>query len=129
MASAGRFGNYGTPTAGTAGLYSQRLDAVYELCKYEFQPLATAFPTFIMNHFTNNSMYDAFNGTDYTPHNLQNYPEHSHWRAGLRARPPGSEPLVGGLCDAQLGDLQLTVTLATRASAPPGHASNVVRDL
>ena len=111
MASAPRrFGNYGTPTASTAGLYSQRLDDVHKLCKFEFEPLAVAFPTFIMNHFANNSVYDAFNGTDYTPHNLRNYPEHSHWRAGLHARPPGGKPLVGGLCDVQLGDLQLTVS-------------------
>ena len=79
------FGNYGTPHPSLAtGLYKQRLDELYARCHFEYEPVATAFPTFIMNHFANNSVYDAFNGTDYTPHNLVNYPEHSHWRKGLR---------------------------------------------
>ena len=52
-----------------------------------------------MNHFVNNSLYDDFNGTDYTPHNLVNYPEHSHWRSGLRPQPAGATPVRGALCD------------------------------
>lgn len=79
------FGNYGTPDSSlVAGLYTQQLEELYARCHFEYEPVATAFPTFIMNHFANNSVYDAFNGTDYTPHNLVNYPEHSHWRKGLR---------------------------------------------
>ena len=38
-------------------------------------------------------------GTDYTPHNLHAYPDHSHWRKGIRPQPPGSPPVQGGLCD------------------------------
>ena len=113
MADAARFGNYGTPDPQLgANLYTQRLDELYARCKFEYEPIATAFPTFIMNHFANNSVYDAFNGTDYTPHNLQNYPEHSHWRRGLRPRPTGSKPIVGGLCDIESsskGGLQYTI--------------------
>ena len=101
MASAARFGNYGTPDSShsAADLYAQPLEALHAACKFEYEPIAKSFPTFIMNHFANNTVYDAFNGTDYTPHNLINYPDHSHWRKGLRPRPPGSKPVVGGLCD------------------------------
>jgi hypothetical protein len=100
MADVSRFGNYGTPDLSTAGnLYEQSLEDLHARCNWEFEPVATAFPTFIMNHFANNSVYDAFNGTDYTPHNIVNYPEHSHWRKGLRPQPAGSKPIVGALCD------------------------------
>ena len=117
-AASTRFGNYGTPSAARElGLYSQRLDEIYERCerRFDYQPIASAFPSFIMNHFANNSVYDAFKGTDYTPHNLGAYPEHSHWRTGLRPRPVGSRPVVGGLCEVEMaaqrdgGSLQYTL--------------------
>jgi len=99
MADASRFGNYGTPIADASSLYKQRLDELHARCTFDYHPVAEAFPSFIMNHFADNKLYDAFNGTDYTPHNLRSYPEHSHWRAGLRPQPPGSKPVLGGLCD------------------------------
>ena len=98
--SSPRFGNYGTPSPShRPGLYSPRLTDLHKLCTWHYEDVQTAFPSFIMNHFANNSVYDAFNGTDYTPHNLKNYPEHSHWRKGLRPQPPGSPKIVGSLCD------------------------------
>ena len=98
--SSPRFGNYGTPSPShRPGLYSPRLTDLHKLCTWHYEDVQTAFPSFIMNHFANNSVYDAFNGTDYTPHNLKNYPEHSHWRKGLHPQPPGSPKIVGSLCD------------------------------
>ena len=102
-----RFGNYGTPNAGPQAaheLYGQSLDELHTRCegKWTYEPVESMFPSFIMNHFTNNSKYDAFEGTDYTPHNLHAYPDHSHWRKGIRPRPPGSPPVQGGLCDLPL---------------------------
>ena len=100
--SAGRFGNYGTPNAlHRANMYTQRLEELHARCNFQYEPVETAFPTFIMNHFANNSLYDAFNGTDYTPHNIGKYPEHSHWRKGLRPQSRGATPAVGGLCDVE----------------------------
>ena len=102
--AAPRFGNYGTPNAGprlSHELYGQSLDELHTRCeaKWKYEPVKSIFPSFIMNHFVNNSKYDAFEGTDYTPHNLHAYPDHSHWRKGIRPQPPGSPPVQGGLCD------------------------------
>ena len=99
---ASRFGTYGTPGDGhldSNGLYAQSLHELHARCSFEYAPIHKVFPSFIMNHFRDNEAYDAFRGTDYTPHNLHKYPEHSHWRHGLKPRPPGAPPVVGGLCD------------------------------
>jgi len=95
-----RFGNYGAPKADASGLYTQRLSSLHKRCNFDYDDVAIAFPSFIMNHFANNEIYDSFEGTDYTPHNLKNYPEHSHWRK-MRSRPAGSPRILGGLCDVE----------------------------
>lgn len=95
-----RFGNYGTPNpAHASGLYSIPLDTLHDRCTFDYSPVASAFPSFIMNHFANNTAYDAFKGTDYTPHNLEHYPTHSHWRNGLKPQLADHSAVGGALCD------------------------------
>lgn len=105
-----RFGNYGSPNAEASGLYKQRLAPLHKRCNFDYDDVAKAFPSFIMNHFANNEIYDAFEGTDYTPHNLKNYPDHSHWRK-MRPRPAGSPRVLGGLCDVDSDSEDLSYTI------------------
>ena len=102
---ASRFGNYGAPNGASTGLYTQRLDQLHQRCKFEYDDVARAFPSFTMSHFADNKLYDAFEGTDYTPHNLENYPTHSHWRK-MRPLPAGRPRVLGGLCDT-VGDAEI----------------------
>ena len=59
------------------------------------------FPSFIMNHFENSEKYDSFEGTDYTPHNIDNYPKDSFWRKKLRSVDESVPQIQGGICDVE----------------------------
>jgi len=107
-----RFGSYGMPAEQPSHqLYTQELRELHSQCTFGREPVERAFPSFIMNHFADNVAYDEFRGIDFTPHNLDKYPEHSHWREGLRPH-SGGPAVVGGICELppkRSGDLHHTL--------------------
>ena len=95
----GNFGYVGEAQNIADELYRVDIDELHSKCKFAFDDAQRVFPSLIVSSFRDTQAYDDFDGTDHTPHNLHNYPEHSYWKQGLQPTETGT--LQAALCEME----------------------------